>query len=70
MTEEHRKASCLIHFKGESGFLTRFTDISLKKFLACHELWLKLDGEQQEIAVKTTQIVKDIQATGDPSSII
>ena len=70
MTEEHRKPSCLIHFKGESGFLTRFTDISLKKFLTCHELWLKLDGKQREIAVKTTQIVKDIQATGNPSSII
>ena len=54
MTEEHRKPSCLIHFKTESGFLTRFTDISLKKFLACHELWLdhELDGKQREIAVK------------------
>lgn len=53
----------------EKVVLTRFTDISLKKFLACHELWLELDGEQREIAVNTTQIVKDIQTTGDPSSI-
>ena len=54
MSEDHRKPSCLIHFKGESGVLTRFTEISLEKFLACHELWLGLDGEQQEIPDNTT----------------
>jgi hypothetical protein len=50
--------------------LTRFTDISLGKFLKCHELWLGLDGEQREIADNTTHIVKEIQTTGDPSNII
>ena len=65
MADEHREPSCLIHFKGESGVLTRFTGISLEKFLTCHKLRLGLDGEQREIAENTTHIAKDIQTTGD-----
>ncbi len=69
MADVHSKPSCLVHFKGETGFLTRFTDISLEKFLKCHELWLGLDGEHREIADNTTSIVTEIQTTGDLSNI-
>ena len=50
--------SCLIHFKGEKGPLTCFTETSIKKVLTSHKLWLKLDGEQREIADKTVHTLK------------
>jgi hypothetical protein len=55
---------CLIHFKGEEmGSLSQFTETLFKKVLASHELWLTLDGEQQEIAAKSNSILKGIQST-------
>ncbi len=59
---------CLIHFKGEEmGSLTQFTETSFKKVLASHELWLTLDGEQQEIAAKSNGLLKGIQSTEEMS---
>ena len=59
---------CLIHFKGEEmGSLTQFTETSFKKVLESHELWLTLDGEQQEIAAKSNGILKGIQSTEEMS---
>lgn len=47
---------CLIHFKGESGQLTNFTEVSFKKFMECREIWVTLDGDQREIAERTAFI--------------
>jgi len=54
---------CLIHFDGEKEALTTFTEMSLSKLLDCHNLWLKLDGEQREIAKKTQDIVDKIKSS-------
>ena len=69
MAKVHQKPSCLVNFKGESGSLTCFTETSLEKFLTCHKLWLELDGEQREIANKTTHIVGDIQTNRDSLNV-
>ena len=62
---------CLIHFKGEGkGALTRFTETSFKKISINHELWLSLDGEQQEIATKSSSILKNIQSTEESLPMI
>lgn len=62
------QCQCLIHFKGEEmGSLTQFTETSFNKVLASHELWLTLDGEQQEIAAKSNGILKGIQSTEEMS---
>lgn len=61
--------SCLIHFKGEKGPLTCFTEISIKKVLTSHELWLKLDGEQRGIADKTVHILKSHENLQCPSNL-
>ena len=61
----------LIHFKGEGkGALTRFTETSFKKVLICHKLWLSLGGDQQEIATKSSSILKNILSTEEPSPMI
>ena len=52
-------SGCLIHFEGESGSLTTFTEVSYRKFLDCREIWLSLDGVQRDIAEKTTQVAMD-----------
>ena len=60
---------CLIHFKGEGkGALTWFRETSFKKVLI--SLWLSLDGEQQEIATKSSSILKNIQSTEESSLMI
>jgi hypothetical protein len=41
---------------------TKVAETSFKKVLASHELWLTLDGEQQEIAAKSNGILKGIRA--------
>lgn len=61
--------SCLIHFKGE-GPLTTFTKTSLQNFLKCHGLWSTLDGEQSEIAQKTSNIVENIQSIDPPTDYL
>ena len=58
---------CLIHFKGETGPLTNFSETSLSKFLHCHALWLSLDGKQREIAEKTSAIVNSINSGDAPT---
>jgi hypothetical protein len=63
-------SSCLIHFKGEKGPLTCFTETSFKKVLTSHELWLTLDGEQREIADKTAHILKNLQSFNYPSDML
>jgi hypothetical protein len=63
-------SSCLIHFKGEKGPLTCFTETSFKKVLASHELWLTLDGEQREIADKTAHVLKNLQSFNYPSDML
>ena len=61
---------CLIHFQDEGqGALTQFTEKSLK-FFTCHEISLTLDGEQQEIATKSTYMLKSIQNTKELSLMI
>ena len=62
--------NCLIHFKGEKGPLTCFTESSFKKVLTSHELWLALDGEQREIADKIAQVVKNHQNLNCPSDMV
>ena len=42
--------TCFIHFPGENGHLTPFTDVSFKRVLECWDRWLKLEGEQREVA--------------------
>ena len=70
-TTPEAAGQCLIHFKGEGkGALTRFTETSFKNVLASHELWLTLDGEQQEIATKSSSILKNIQSTEESSPMI
>ena len=56
-----------IHFKGEKGQLTYFTEICFKKVLTSHGLWLSLDGEQREIADKTAQVMKNLKSLNNPS---
>ena len=60
---------CLIHFKGEEGPLTAFSETSLPKFLHCHALWLSLDGKQREIAQKTSAIVNKIKSGDGPTCL-
>ena len=61
----------LIHFKGKGkGALTRFTETSFKKVLISHELWPSPGGEQQEIASKSSSILKNIQSTEESSPMI
>ena len=63
-------SSCLIHFKGEEGPLTTFTETSLQTFLKCHDLWLTLDDEHKEIAEKTSNIVENIQSIDPPTDCL
>ena len=53
--------SCLIHFKGETGQLTRFTETSLGKVKNSHTVWLLLDGQQREIAEKIAPTLASLQ---------
>ena len=62
--------SCLIHFKGEKGLLTCFTETSFKKVLTSYELWITLDGEQREIADKIAHVVKNNQNLNCPSDMV
>ncbi|XP_046844143.1 uncharacterized protein LOC124438172 [Xenia sp. Carnegie-2017] len=57
---------CVIHFKGENGPLTDFTETSLKKVLHCHELWLLYNGEQKDNAEKNKNLMKKIQSMKSP----
>ena len=64
-------SSCLIHFKGEKGPLTCFTETSFKKVLTSHQQWrLTLDGKLREIADKTARILKNLQNLSYPSDMI
>ena len=62
--------SCLIHFKGEKGLLTCFTETFFKKVLTSYELWITLDGEQREIADKIAHVVKNHQNLNCPSDMV
>ena len=63
-------SNCFIHFKGEKGPLTCFTETSFEKVLTSHEMWLTLDGEQREIANKTAQVLKNLQSLNNPSDLL
>ena len=52
-------SGCLIHFEGECGPLTNFTEVSYQKFLVCREIWLTLDGVQRIIAEKTMHVTAE-----------
>ena len=41
---------CLIHFAGEIGKLTRFTEHSYRQVLEYSERWKSLDGEHRRVA--------------------
>lgn len=62
--------SCLVHFKGEEGPLTCFSEVSFEKLKTSQQLWLSLDGQQREIAEKTTEILQEIVSMEDPSQAI
>ena len=61
--------SCLIHFKGEKGPLTCFTETSIKQVLTSHKLWIKLDGKQREITDKTVHTLKSHENIQCPSNL-
>ena len=62
--------SCLIHFKGDDGPLTNFSEVSFNKFLTSHQLWLSLDGQQRDIAEQTKVTIEEIQKMDNPSQAI
>jgi hypothetical protein len=62
--------TCIIHFEGEEGPLACFTEMSFEKFLTSHEQWIKLDGQQQEIAERTSDIVRNIRSLDQPLHMI
>ena len=62
-SESHK---CLIHFKEVEGSLTCFTDVSFGKFLTNHAHWLTLDGEQQDVAERTKDLVERFHASDEP----
>lgn len=62
--------SCLIHFKGEEGHLTCFSEVSYDKFKTSQQLWRSLDGQQREIAHKIKEIVEEIAKVENPSEAI
>ncbi len=70
MAQAPATSSCLIHFKGEKGPLTCFTETAFKKVLTSHELWITLDGEQREIADKTSGVLKNLHNLNHPSDMI
>jgi hypothetical protein len=51
--------SCLIHFDGKKGPLTSFSVVSYKNFLDCHRIYLTLDGEECNVAQRSSQFVSD-----------
>lgn len=66
MASNRETQKCLIHFKGVEGPLTCFTDISFRKFLTNHALWLTLDGEQRDVAERTKDLVERFQTCDEP----
>ena len=50
---------CLIHFEGEDGCLTPFTEKSLQTFIESRQQWLLLDGEQNKVAIKTLTFIDE-----------
>ena len=61
-----RSPTCLVHFKDETGPLTCFTKTSFEKFLISQEQWIKLDGEHQKIAEKTSDVVRQVKSQDQP----
>ena len=57
MAEQTTKSRCLIHFNGQCGPLTAFTEVSFKKFLLFRDEWIALDGEQRQAAEKSFSVV-------------
>lgn len=51
--------SCLIHFEGKSGELCKLTTYTLVKIKEYCKKWVKLDGEQKEIAIKLVNVVRE-----------
>ena len=51
------EGSCLIHCDESTESLTKFTPVSFQRFLSCGRKWLKLDGYQKDVAVRTTYII-------------
>jgi predicted membrane chloride channel (bestrophin family) len=59
MNKDGGDEECLIHFRGEIGPITHFSEVSFEKFLKCRKIWLSLDGEQRNVANKTVDLVPD-----------
>jgi hypothetical protein len=57
MAEKTTKSRCLIHFDGQRGPLTAFTEVSFQEFLLFREQWAALDGEQRQVAEKSFGVV-------------
>lgn len=66
----HSSPTCLIHFEEEEGRLTTFTKNSFEKFLTSHEQWITLDGQQQKIAERTNDIVRNVKSSDQPLHVI
>ena len=56
---------CLIHFEGEGGPLSHFTEVSFTKFINLRTQWLTLDGLQRQVAEETIQTVPEDCPTAD-----
>ena len=55
----HGNVTCVCHVCEESGEISPFTSISWQKFRECCEQWKKLDGKERDVALASTEIVKN-----------
>ena len=68
MAEKTTKSRCLIHFDGQRGPLTAFTEVSFQKFLLFREQWAALDGEQRQVAEKSFGVVTGTEKPTGPEN--
>ena len=56
-TPPHITNKCFVHCEDFIGALTKFTEVSFKRFLQLRKQWLELDGRQNNIALHTARII-------------
>jgi hypothetical protein len=66
MAEQTTKSLCFIHFVGQHGPLTAFTEVFFQKFLLFREQWVALDGEQRQVAEKSFGVVTGTEKPTGP----
>ena len=68
MVEQTIKSRCSIHFNGQHGPLTSFTEVSFKKILLFREQWVALDGEQRQVAEKSFGVITGAEIAAGPEN--